>query len=178
MKLPKGERLSPPSRTKMMSIKDLHQHIVALCDEHEIMISWLKRPKRGWAKRSVFAESFCKRPSRDWATPAMPVTPWFDEIGIAPVRSTISYAIALHELGHILGRHQQSENLMVRERWAWIWARAHALRWTAAMDRCAAGSLDRHEHNEGMKLLMAWRYRHKAKWWMSFVNWMAIRRRR
>jgi hypothetical protein len=123
---------------------DLHRHIVALCDEHDIKINWLKRPKRGWAKRSV-------RPMRwDWA----------DEIGIAPIRSPISYCIALHEVGHILGRHQSSKKTEVRERWAWVWARAHALRWTVAMDRCANGSLDRYERNEGMELLMAWRYRH------------------
>src|SRR5262245_51353431 len=59
------------------------------------------------------------------------------EIQLAPIRSAISYAAALHEIGHILGRHQRSKSRMVRERWAWEWARRNALCWTPAMERSA-----------------------------------------
>jgi hypothetical protein len=44
-------------------------------------------------------------------------------IVIPPIRSASSYAIALHEIGHLRGRHQQSRREIVRERWAWAWAR-------------------------------------------------------
>src|SRR5689334_954038 len=52
------------------------------------------------------------------------------EVHILPVRSAISYATCLHEIGHIKGRYQHSKNFMVVEHWAWQWARAHALVWT------------------------------------------------
>jgi hypothetical protein len=63
------------------------------------------------------------------------------EIRLAPVRSAISYATALHEIGHIRGRHQRSRNMMARERWAWEWARCNVLSWTPSMERTAVKSL-------------------------------------
>lgn len=73
-----------------------------------------------------------------------------DEINIAPIRSPLSYAVALHEIGHILGRYQASSNVMTRERWAWKWARAHAIVWTDAMERYAGESLAWYEsHHPG-----------------------------
>jgi hypothetical protein len=52
------------------------------------------------------------------------------EIWIRPVTSPRAYAVALHEIGHILGRYQLSRATLVRERWAWRWARRNALQWT------------------------------------------------
>ena len=49
------------------------------------------------------------------------------ELWLAPVRSEVSYAAALHEIGHIKGRNQKSCNEIVRERAAWQWARDNAL---------------------------------------------------
>jgi hypothetical protein len=57
------------------------------------------------------------------------------EIWVPEVKSTLSYARNLHELGHLLGRHRGSRYLMTRERDAWRWAKTHALRWTDAMER-------------------------------------------
>jgi hypothetical protein len=59
----------------------------------------------------------------------------FEEIWIPQIKSSISYAFALHEIGHIRGRHQTSRSRMVCERDAWAWAKAHALIWTDAMER-------------------------------------------
>jgi hypothetical protein len=56
-----------------------------------------------------------------------------NEIWIAPIRSKLSYAIALHELGHLRGAHRHSRYLMTRERDAWRWANHHALLWDASM---------------------------------------------
>ena len=64
-----------------------------------------------------------------------------DEIQIAPIKSRLSYATALHELGHILGKYQDSTHTVTRERWAWEWARKHALMWSPAMERDALNSL-------------------------------------
>jgi hypothetical protein len=55
-----------------------------------------------------------------------------DALGIARV---------LHEIGHILGRYQNSRSTLVREQWAWNWAHEHALVWTPAMERCAAACM-------------------------------------
>jgi hypothetical protein len=63
------------------------------------------------------------------------------EIVTAPIRSVFSYATALHEIGHYLGRRQRSKNSMTREREAWNWARANALIWTEAVERYAARAL-------------------------------------
>jgi hypothetical protein len=41
----------------------------------------------------------------------------------------------LHEIGHVLGRHQLSDAVLTRERWAWDWAKRNALQWTPAMQR-------------------------------------------
>jgi hypothetical protein len=61
------------------------------------------------------------------------------EIQLAPVRSAISYATALH--GHMRGRHQRSRSQMARERWAWRWARRNALNWAPSMERRAVKAL-------------------------------------
>src|SRR6516164_11855839 len=70
------------------------------------------------------------------------------EIWIRPVRSPRAYAVALHEMGHILGRHQRSQAVLVRERWAWDWARRNALDWTPAMQRHADWCLESYKRDD------------------------------
>jgi CRISPR/Cas system-associated endonuclease Cas3-HD len=41
-----------------------------------------------------------------------------DEVQTPPIRCAITYAVALHEIGNILGRYQRSRKRMVVERWA------------------------------------------------------------
>lgn len=50
------------------------------------------------------------------------------------MKSRVSYAIALHEIGHILGPWQNGTTLE-REAGAWKWARENALVWSKVMDR-------------------------------------------
>jgi hypothetical protein len=78
-----------------LTVQDMQQHIIGLCSKHEITYTWCRRPSQAWAAREI------------------------EEICIPPIKSPISYATALHEIGHILGRYQQSSDSMVRERWAW-----------------------------------------------------------
>jgi len=54
---------------------------------------------------------------------------------ILPVKDEVSYATALHEIGHILLGDQQSRFLVVQERGAWDWAEQNALDWTPAMEK-------------------------------------------
>jgi hypothetical protein len=70
---------------------------------------------------------------------------WLREVWIRPIRSPCAYATALHEIGHILGRYQMKRSVMVRERWAWQWARRNALQWTPAMEQHAARCLKSYE---------------------------------
>ena len=62
------------------TIATLQAHIVRLCHEH-----------------CITCRTDCKRPTQAWAVRE------FEEIHIVPVRSRLSYATALHEIGHVLG---------------------------------------------------------------------------
>ncbi len=66
------------------------------------------------------------------------------EIHLPHIRSALDYATCLHELGHVSGRYQNSKSVKTRERWAWQYAREHALVWTAEMEEdaraCLAGA--------------------------------------
>ena len=63
------------------------------------------------------------------------------EIHLPRIRSTLDYATCLHELGHVSGRYQGSKSSKTRERWAWQYAREHALFWTAEMEEDARASM-------------------------------------
>src|SRR6516165_12497804 len=80
------------------------------------------------------------------------------EIWIRPVRSPRAYAVALHEIGHILGRYQLSRATLVRERHAWDWARRNGLRWTPEMRRHADRCLEHYARQESIP-------QHKATHW-------------
>ena len=106
-----------PDARSPLTAQEMHEHVIGLCSKHDIVWEWCKRPSQAWSAREL------------------------EQICIAPVRSPISYATALHEIGHILGRHQQSRDSMTRERWAWQWAKSNALLWTPVMERYAAKAL-------------------------------------
>jgi hypothetical protein len=55
--------------------------------------------------------------------------PWPRTICIPLLRSAVSYATALHEMGHIVLGY------VADERAAWEWARQNALVWSLAMER-------------------------------------------
>jgi hypothetical protein len=95
------------------TVDQMQAHVLQLCETHEISITWQQPRDGAWA---IY---------------------WFREILIPPIKSSRSYATALHEIGHILGRYQLSWVVLVRERWAWEWARRNALQWTPGMQRYA-----------------------------------------
>jgi hypothetical protein len=107
----------PEGEGEMIPIADMADHVKSLCRSHDIGLFWCRRSDRSYSLRA------------------------HDEITIAPVKSVVTYAVALHEIGHIKGRHQDSRRCIVRERWAWDWAKCNALVWTPRMARCAAESL-------------------------------------
>jgi hypothetical protein len=96
-----------------LTVPQMRAHIDELIAEFfDLTVRWTDRPTRAAAIREA------------------------DEIKLAPVKSEISYAVALHEFGHFRGRFQDSRRVMVRERGAWIWARRNALHWSPRMQLC------------------------------------------
>lgn len=55
------------------------------------------------------------------------------KICINPIIDEVTYAVALHELGHALDERYPPDRIS-RERVAWEWAEKHALEWTPAME--------------------------------------------
>lgn len=77
-------------------------------------------------------------------------------IAIRPVRSARTYAVALHEIGHVVGPWQSRQRLYA-EAGAWFWAREHALEWSEQVSktcaRCLQSYLDhaRAKHARGVR---------------------------
>ena len=75
-------------------------------------------------------------------------------IKIRPVKTAITYAVALHEIGHILGPRQSGTRLD-QEVGAWEWAEKHAIEWTAAMSakraKCLQSYLNKAARSSRMK---------------------------
>jgi len=84
------------------------EHIATICAQHEIVIGSHTSGGRAFRK------------SR--------------RIKIRPVKSAVTYAIALHEIGHILGK-RQSGNRIDKEVGAWEWAKTNAIEWTPVMTK-------------------------------------------
>jgi hypothetical protein len=101
----------------------------------KVTVDEMRRHALGIAEHHDFLVRYCRRTSQAKAIREA------DEIVIAPIESDVSYATALHELGHILGRFQCGLSTMVRERWAWKWAQQNALNWTPRMERCRREAL-------------------------------------
>jgi hypothetical protein len=104
-----------------MSADAMRAHIESLLAQHEIHCRWI-------STRAPFAEAFL-----DFLGDRRIRTP--------RIRGDLTYATALHEIGHLVNPDATSSDLMTREREAWKWARANALKWTRKMERYAAQCL-------------------------------------
>jgi hypothetical protein len=99
-----------------ITVLEMRAHIERLVEEHGITVRHVKRIR----------QSKCL--PWDGAPPVMQ---------FPPVRSVLTYVVALHELGHYLGGHVNHPDTSVRELAAWKWVRANAVTWTPAMERLA-----------------------------------------
>ena len=86
------------------------EHVVEICARNGITIHWIDN----YRAQAVIE---------------------FLEIFVPRIRSPITYAGALHEIGHCLGRYPMTRSVMTSERWAWRWAKDNALVWTPGMER-------------------------------------------
>ncbi len=97
-----------------MTSEEMAQHVAAICRDEGIRVLSHSRGGRASKTHKVIA--------------------------IRPVKSAITYAVALHELGHVLGPWQSQPRLYA-EAGAWKWAREVAGIWTPSMEDKMSRSL-------------------------------------
>lgn len=108
-------------------MKSLADHISRLVVENNILAEYKQGSGRAWRK--------------------------VRKIRIPPVKSSISYAVALHEIGHVIG--PQSGHRLNKEAQAWLWARENAILWNDTMSGKAATC---------MTSYLNWCHRRKGAW--------------
>lgn len=91
---------------KLFDVSRAAAHVAQIADQHGIEISNHSSGGRAWRR--------------------------LQKIKIRPIKSAVTYAIALHELGHVLGE-QRGRRRVEKEVQAWEWAEANALFWTKIM---------------------------------------------
>jgi hypothetical protein len=91
---------------ELVSVQEMAEHITRLAQVHGVTVTSHSTGGRAWRKTR--------------------------RIAVRPVKSDKTYAIALHELGHVLGR--TGPRRLDKEVFAWDWAYQHALIWTDTMD--------------------------------------------
>jgi len=110
----------------MTTVSQMREHIEGLVKRHGITVRYVTRVGR----------SRCF----PWSGGAKPT------VQFPNIKSPITYAVGLHELGHVFGEHADHPDRVVRERDAWNWARANAITWTTGMERSRVWSLAQYEH--------------------------------
>ena len=91
------------------------EHIEILLTRHEITVDWRERTNaRSWRK--------------------------IRKVRLERVRGASTYAIALHEIGHVVG--PQGGRRLGTEAQAWRWAQENAIEWTEGMARLASRCIE------------------------------------
>jgi hypothetical protein len=106
-----------------LTAKQMAAHVAAVCKENRIVIGSHSRGGRAWR------------------VPRGAPTDHRGRINIRPVKSAVTYAVALHEIGHVLGKWQSRPRLE-SEAGAWLWARENARCWTPRMDATMRKAMD------------------------------------
>ena len=109
-------------------IEDYQNHIHSLLREHGIEADWRGRTAaRSWRRTR--------------------------RVRLEPIRGASTYAIALHEIGHVVG--PQSGPRLNKEAQAWRWAEDNAIEWTDGMARLAARMIETY---------LKWASRRRGAW--------------
>ena len=58
-----------------------------------------------------------------------------NKISVKRINTYLTYAVAMHELGHLLGPYQRSHDILERETGAWMWAKDNAIVWMPCMTK-------------------------------------------
>jgi len=69
-------------------------------------------------------------------------------IRIAPIKGPVSYAVALHELGHLIAPDAtgRKHSRLLKELRAWKWAKDNAREWSDRMDTAMQDALRSYLH--------------------------------
>ena len=139
-----------------MKIRKLDQHFRALCKKHEVKVRLYKPelfPEDGPPSKGLNGCS--DRENRI--------------VYIPKIRSRVSYAIAMHELGHVIGPWQSS-TVLIREAGAWKWVRDNVLTWGKSEEKTMRLGMLSHftaameEHLLGLKNALAFPKRGHYFW--------------
>jgi hypothetical protein len=104
------------------------EHIDMLLETHGIAVDWRDRTAaRAWRK------------SR--------------RVRLERIKGASTYAMALHEIGHIVG--PQGTRRLDKEAQAWVWAQETAIEWTDGMARFAARCIESY---------LVWCDSHRSAW--------------
>jgi hypothetical protein len=105
-----------------------HEHIELLLAEHGISVDWRDRTSaRAWRKTR--------------------------RVRLERIQGPSTYAMALHEIGHVVG--PQGGRRLEKEAQAWRWAQENAIEWTEGMGRLASRCIESY---------LEWCERKKGAW--------------
>lgn len=108
------------ARSERLLLAMARRHIEMVCRRHRIT--------RHVLKQSALVRSRCDIRSRHIYCPA--------------ITSLVNYAVALHEIGHVVVK--LPKGVMLSEAAAWVWAHDSALVWDRSMEQLAAYSMISH----------------------------------
>ena len=94
------------------------QHVAELLKTHKLRVEWLDKGD-SYLDVGVFTGK---------------------KLLLLPVTNARTYAMALHEIGHVVSG-TLSQPVLWKEAEAWAWAKQHAFRWTKSMQTCLRVSL-------------------------------------
>lgn len=131
------------------------RHIQDLCQTFDIEIVPCERPEDS---RGGLVHGKLYNQVRVPGQPATQKVIMGRMIQVKKVTNAFLYAIALHEVGHILhpnGLSTETRNAMDEELAAWQWAEHHALDWTADMQAAKDYGLMTHTVAEQQREMLA-----------------------
>lgn len=94
---------------RVWTVQNMADHVAVLADEHGVTVETHSRGGRAWRRTR--------------------------RISVRPVKSVVTYAVAMHEMGHIVGRGAGSGPRLQQEAAAWRWAILNALPGVADLPR-------------------------------------------
>lgn len=133
---------------RLPTLKELVDHVHQLCGAFDIE---LRVSNIGKSDAAALTMGFFDRKTKELEKVKRIVV-------IAPIEDEAMYAVALHELGHLIhpsgtlqsfDRKKEDFGLKITEETcAWEWAHDHALDWTPAMEQVRAIALGRYKEND------------------------------
>lgn len=129
-----------------MTVADLRAHVEAIAAEHNVRLT----EHQGRAHAHTYARYGLRLDRFGHCSTCGPLSAGDLAARIRPVRSTRSYIVALHELGHLLSPRQYPYEYGRLERevdathWAWLHSRTHSAVARDELDHLSIGYIERY----------------------------------